>query len=92
MLMNCINIISNVSLNHENSIDISFYKQASRALVNRVGKQVVGASESDRQLLLEAVLPYKETIVGLAHRSLSDSESHVTATASSITLVTAWWP
>lgn len=31
MLMNGINIISNVSLNNENSIDISFYKQASRA-------------------------------------------------------------
>ena len=62
------------------------------ALVNRVGKQRVGASDQDRHLLLEAVLPYKETIVSLAHQSLTDNESQVTATASSITLVTGWWP
>lgn len=57
------------------------------SLINRVGKQRV----SD-QLLLEAVLPYKENIVTMAHKSLADNESEVTATASRISLAMSWWP
>ena len=57
------------------------------SLMNRVGKQRV----SD-QLLLEAVLPYKENIVTMARKSLADNESEVTATASRISLAMSWWP
>jgi hypothetical protein len=57
------------------------------SLVNRVGKQRV-----NDELLLEAVLPYKEKIIGIARQSLSDNESQVTATASQITLAMSCWP
>lgn len=48
--------------------------------------------ESEKQLIMEAILPYKERIVDLARRSLADSEAKVTAAASKITLTMAWWP
>ena len=57
------------------------------SLIDRVGKQKL----SD-ELLLEAVLPYKEKILNVARQSLSDNESQVTATASEISLAMGWWP
>jgi hypothetical protein len=57
------------------------------SLVNRVGKHKVCD-----QLLLEAILPYKEKIASIARQSLSDNESQVTATASQITLAMSLWP
>lgn len=57
------------------------------SLVNRVGKQRLGENNE-----LESVLPYKEKIIAVARRSLSDNESQVTATASQITLAISSWP
>lgn len=62
------------------------------SLVNRVGNQKMSSVDPEKQLIMESILPYKETIIDLARRSLSDNESQVTATASKITLVMAWWP
>ena len=44
------------------------------------------------QIILEALLPYKEQIVKLARRSLSDNESKVTAISSTICGIISWWP
>ena len=46
----------------------------------------------ERQLIMEAILPYKELIIGVARKSLADSVSQVTAAASKITQTMAWWP
>jgi proteasome component ECM29 len=62
------------------------------SLVSRVGKQRVSDVDSESQLLMEAILPYKEKIIDIARQSLRDNESQVTATASKITLTLAWWP
>eukprot|EP00584_Thalassiosira_punctigera_P018638 CAMPEP_0172559748 /NCGR_PEP_ID=MMETSP1067-20121228/85506_1 /TAXON_ID=265564 ORGANISM="Thalassiosira punctigera, Strain Tpunct2005C2" /NCGR_SAMPLE_ID=MMETSP1067 /ASSEMBLY_ACC=CAM_ASM_000444 /LENGTH=976 /DNA_ID=CAMNT_0013349411 /DNA_START=13 /DNA_END=2940 /DNA_ORIENTATION=- len=61
------------------------------SLVSRVGNQKMSNVDSEKQLIMEAILPYKEMIVDLARKSLADSESQVTATASKITLAMAWW-
>ena len=60
------------------------------SLVSRV-KQL-GRSDPENQLLLEAILPFKEKIIGIARRSLTDNESQVTATASKLTVAMSWWP
>lgn len=52
----------------------------------------MGKQKVSDQLLLEAVLPYKEKIVGMARQSFSDNESEVTAAASQITLAITPWP
>ena len=62
------------------------------SLVNRVGNQKMSTADSDKQLIMEAILPYKEQIIDVARKSLADNESQVTATASKITLTMAWWP
>ncbi|KAL9182267.1 hypothetical protein ACHAXT_012919 [Thalassiosira profunda] len=62
------------------------------SLVSRVGSQKASAADSEKQLIMESILPYKEKIVDLARKSLADNESQVTATASKITLTIAWWP
>merc|ERR1712085_29775 len=62
------------------------------SLVSRVGDQNMSKADDEKQLIMEAILPYKERIIDLARKSLSDSESQVTATASKMTLTMAWWP
>ena len=62
------------------------------SLVSRVGSQKASAADSEKQLIMESILPYKEKIVDLARKSLADNESQVTATASKITLTMSWWP
>ena len=46
----------------------------------------------DRQLILEAMLPNKETMLKLARQVLSDSEAKVTALSSDILSAMSWWP
>ncbi|VEU39441.1 unnamed protein product [Pseudo-nitzschia multistriata] len=46
----------------------------------------------DRQLLLETVLPYKESIQALAKRSLLDSEAKVTSLSTKILGILSTWP
>jgi len=60
------------------------------SLVRRVKQR--GRTDPDNQLVMEAILPYKEKIVGIARRSLSDNESQVTAAASKLTVAMNWWP
>ncbi len=60
------------------------------SLVNRV-KQC-GRNDPENQLVMEAILPYKEKIVCIARKSLSDNESQVTAAASKLTIAMNWWP
>eukprot|EP00978_Attheya_sp_CCMP212_P004710 scaffold10348_cov54-Attheya_sp.AAC.3 len=49
-------------------------------------------AESDRQLMLEALLPHKEQIVKLTRAALRDAESKVTAVATDILSAISWWP
>lgn len=60
------------------------------SLVSRV-KQA-GRNDPENQLAMEAILPYKEKIVAIARKSLSDNESQVTAVASKLTVAMSWWP
>jgi len=62
------------------------------SLVSRVGNQKMSAVDSEKQLIMESILPYKEMIIDLARKSLADNEAQVTAAASKITLTIAWWP
>ena len=50
------------------------------------------SSDTDKQLVLEALLPHKEVIAKHVRASLSDSEAKVTALASDILSSMAWWP
>jgi proteasome component ECM29 len=51
-----------------------------------------GSHQEAEQLALEALLPYKETILRLARSNLTDSESRVKALASEVCSAIAWWP
>jgi proteasome component ECM29 len=72
------------------------------SLVKRGGERgasliMVNTASSDtrqqaEQLALEALLPYKETILRLARSNLTDSESKVTALAIEVCSAMAWWP
>lgn len=85
------------------------------SLVSRVGNQKMSSTDSEKQLIMEAIrkccpnchlsvknsmltlfmdlsVPYKEVIHNVARKSLADSESQVTATASKINQTMAWWP
>ena len=62
------------------------------SVVSRVGNQKVSDTDPESQLVMEAILPYKEEIISLARQSLLDNEAQVTATASKITLAMSWWP
>jgi len=62
------------------------------SLVSRVGKQRVSEADSENRLIMESILPYKEKILHITRASLLDSEAHVTATASKISLAMTWWP
>ena len=50
------------------------------------------ASEKERQIITESILPYKEQILAIARSSLSDNEAQVTKVASEILSEIAWWP
>lgn len=45
-----------------------------------------------RRLILEALLPHKESILLLARSSLTDSEAKVTSKATDVCNLMAWWP
>ena len=75
-----------------------------RALVLRAGdatdsssvfsigpKQTTGSS-TNKQLILEALLPSKEKIIKISRSSLSDSESQVTEVATEVCSALSWWP
>ena len=89
---------SNFSLavTHNPSDSFPYHRQAGLELllflVSRVGNQKMSSVDSEKQLIMEAILPYKEQIIDVARKSLADNESQVTATASKITLTMAWWP
>ncbi len=53
-------------------------------------KNKLGSDEN--QLMLEALLPIKESIISVAKNSLLDSEARVTAIASDILASLSWWP
>ncbi len=54
--------------------------------------QSIDPKAQERQLVLEAVLPLKETISMLTKQTLRDSEATVTALASQILSSMTWWP
>ena len=68
------------------------------ALVSRAGTRPFGndvskgTEESDRQLLLEAILPQQDEIFKLARKALSDPEAKVTALSSEVLAMMSWWP
>ena len=49
-------------------------------------------SSSEKQLILESLLPQKEVIVKLLRSSLGDSESNVTTLSTTIISRMTWWP
>jgi len=53
---------------------------------------LVTTTTQERQLLLETVLPYKESIQALAKRSLNDSEAKVTALSTKTLGILSTWP
>lgn len=53
---------------------------------------VLSSYESERQILLESVLPFKETIVAQAKSCLTDNEAQVTKLASDILASISFWP
>jgi hypothetical protein len=70
-----------------------------KSLVSRAGTgnsnlSSVSTSETKlkQQMVLEALLPFKEDILKLARSSLKDSQSEVTAVASELCGLVAWWP
>ena len=68
------------------------------ALVSRAGTRPFGndvsmsTEESDRQLLLEAILPQQDEILKLARKALTDPEAKVTALSSEVLAMMSWWP
>ena len=73
-----------------------------RSLVSRAGTgtsslrsistTAATSTELNQQMMLEALLPFKEDILQTARSALKDSQSEVTATASEICGLIAWWP
>jgi len=71
------------------------YSLVCRAGKNSYSKQPgvrAGISDSEKQLMLEAMLPLKEKILKLLKMSLADSEANVTSVASEIFGAMSWWP
>jgi proteasome component ECM29 len=67
------------------------------AIVLRSGKRVavgngIVETAQEKQLILESILPHKESIQDLAKRSLHDSEAQVTALATKILSILSTWP
>eukprot|EP00536_Pseudo-nitzschia_multiseries_P015198 jgi/Psemu1/320813/estExt_fgenesh1_pm.C_8350006 len=68
-----------------------------QSLVFRVGDgsragDGLATTVQEKQLVLETVLPYKESIQALAKRSLNDSEAKVTALSTNILGILSTWP
>jgi proteasome component ECM29 len=75
-----------------------------RALILRAGDATSSSSAfavaqnqptegtKNKQLILEALLPSKEQILGIAQSSLNDNESQVTAVATEVCCSLSWWP
>jgi len=57
-----------------------------------VGTSGAGDIANEKQLLLESILPHKETIQELAKKSLNDPEPKVTELATKILSVLSTWP
>ena len=57
-----------------------------------VGRGLPEKINQTKQLILEIILPYKESIQGLAKRSLNDSEAKITAQATKILGIISSWP
>ena len=53
---------------------------------------IMSELEKSEQLVLEALLPFKEDILNIARGSLIDSEPQVTELATKICSSIAWWP
>jgi proteasome component ECM29 len=51
----------------------------------------ITAHEVNEQMMLEALLPFKEDILRTARSALKDSQSEVTAMASDVCGLVAWW-
>ena len=64
------------------------------ALVERAGSAPGDTADTDDelQLILEALLPEKESIAKIARTCLSDNEAKVTAVATKICGAISWWP
>lgn len=64
------------------------------ALVERAGSAPGDTANADDelQLILEALLPEKESIAKIARTCLSDNEAKVTAVATKICGAISWWP
>jgi proteasome component ECM29 len=63
-----------------------------QAVVARGGGDKGGATTKEKELILEAVLPYKENIQDLGRKSLNDTEAQVTALATKILGLLTTWP
>ena len=61
------------------------------SLCSRV-KPHQGTDVNETQLILEALLPLKEKIIGIAKANLTDAESRITALSSDIIATISWWP
>ena len=48
--------------------------------------------EKERQVLFEAILPYKEIFISISRSCMTDNEAKVTAAASEIMSSISWWP
>jgi hypothetical protein len=60
--------------------------------IGAVTKTASNSLEGNHQLMLEALLPFKEDILQTARSALKDAQSEVSATASQICGLIAWWP
>lgn len=65
-------------------------QNGSSAIISKIGEK--GDLVQEKQLILETVLPHKESIQELAKKSLTDSEAKVTALATEILSVLSTWP
>lgn len=56
------------------------------------GSSPTSETAKEQQMILEALLPFKEDILKPTRASLKDAQSEVTALASEICGLVAWWP
>lgn len=78
-------------------IILSFCSRANTQSTSRtvgMGSSTLERSSNakERQLLLEAILPYKERFMGISRSCMTDNEVKVTAAASEIMSAISWWP
>lgn len=70
----------------------SLISRAGTGNSNLGGKPPISSKEANHQLMLEALLPFKEDILQTVRVALKDAQSDVSATASEICGLVAWWP